>query len=130
MPEPDSIDALMRELRRFREELPKWADALTGQEARGESEGGSVRASCNASGDVTRVEFAGYFLQAAGASRVEAAILGALQDAQAAAERLVTDHQEKLSFMGQPVGQVLSGKRSLSDLLGTPPSTQRSEEDR
>lgn len=130
MREPDSVDELTRELRRFREELPTWANVLDGQEAHGENTGGSVRASCTVWGDVTRVEFAGYFLRAADARRAEAAILEALQSAQAAAERMMAAHQEKLSFGALPLGEVLSGKRSLSDLLGIPSSAPRSEEGR
>ncbi|MQA83878.1 MAG: hypothetical protein GEV03_04385 [Streptosporangiales bacterium] len=125
MSQPESIDAMMRELRRFHEELPRWADALArqqSQEVRGESTGRSVRASCTASGEVARVEIDTYFLRAAGPGRVDAAILEALQDAQAAAYREVAAHQETLRFMGLPVGEVLSGKRSLSDLLPAPPS--------
>lgn len=38
---------LLRQLRKFRDELPQWADALTQGEARGESKGGSVRATCS-----------------------------------------------------------------------------------
>lgn len=127
MSEPDSTDAMMRELRRLRSELPQWIEGLGGQEAHGESTGRSVRATCTPSGDITQVEFAGYFLRASGASRVEAAILEALQDAQAAATQVVANHQERFSFMGLPVGEVLSGKRSLSDLLGGPPGAPRSE---
>ncbi|MQA84806.1 MAG: hypothetical protein GEV03_09330 [Streptosporangiales bacterium] len=142
---PDSIDAVMRELRRFREELPRWAEAFArqqGQEVHAESAGGSVRASCTVSGEVTRVEIDTYFLRAAGSSRVDAAILEALRGVQTAAFREVAAHQETLRFMGLPIGEVLSGKRQLADLLPVPPgvsppgapvadrSDKRSEDDR
>lgn len=127
---PDDIDALMDELRRFRARLPAWADELAAHETVAESAGGAVRATCTASGKVTRVKIETYFPRTKGPDQIEAAILSAMQRAQAAAARRVAAHQEKLTFMGLPIGEVVSGKRSLADLLRVPPNGVRTEEQR
>lgn len=123
-----SVDALQRELRRFRDTLPQWVDAITRQEACGESAGGCVRAYCTAFGDVTRLEIAAYFTRTRNASGVDAAILEALQRAQTEAERRVTENQENLQFLGLPIGEVMTGKVSLLDFLGTPSGAAPTEE--
>ena len=131
----ERIDEMMRELRRFKQELPGWANVLAGQEATGEGgRGRAVRAHCDISGNVSRVEIDSNYLRAVQPSQVESAILEALQNAEKEASRMVSDHQESLQFMGVPIGEVMSGKRSLEDVLPMPPSLVKyrrtSEEER
>ncbi len=122
----EDIESMMRELRRFREEIPGVANALSKQQVCGKGARGSVRAYCDVSGSVSRVEIDTYFLSGARSCRVDAALLEALQNAESTAAQKVSDQQEKLQFMGMPIGEVISGKRSFADMLRFSDDTAKS----